>query len=118
MTLQMRQAIDAVIAEMRERVILDGPMPEQNDIEVWADRLALLLVEVHQENEFDNHHNALACPYCNPKGLKFTEITPEATNQLIAEADQLIHDRRLDLESVRVVRTLIAIVAFPEQRKE
>ena len=23
--------------------------------------------------EFDNHHNALLCPYCNPKGLKFAE---------------------------------------------
>lgn len=26
-------------------------------------------------NTLDNHHNALACPYCNPDGLTFAEAT-------------------------------------------
>ena len=31
------------------------------------DRISPVSVDV------TNHHNALLCPYCNPKGLKFAE---------------------------------------------
>lgn len=36
----------------------------------WGERIAEIRVKTP---EFDNHHNALACPYCNPNKLKFVE---------------------------------------------
>lgn len=29
--------------------------------------------------EYDNHHNALTCPYCNPKGLVLVDPNAQAS---------------------------------------
>jgi hypothetical protein len=39
--------------------------------------------------DISNHHNALACPYCNPKGL----VTPAEVAALVAERAALVAER-------------------------
>lgn len=55
-----------------------------------ADQLHALAGELSQD--FTNHHNALACPYCNPKGLKL--INPELSTIIY----KWIQDARLFVE--------------------
>jgi len=47
--------------------------PEEN----WNRRAALAAQPAEPSMrplpDHDNHHNALKCPYCNPRGLKFAE---------------------------------------------
>lgn len=47
------------------------------------------------EISFDptNHHNALKCPYCNPKGLKFAETAPaESVREALAKLREIEAD--------------------------
>jgi hypothetical protein len=52
---------------------------------------AALALAVSPKAELDNHHNALTCPHCNPKGLKFAEpaavsAQPEERELQLAQA--------------------------------
>jgi hypothetical protein len=78
-------------------MIREGPVEElaallQRHIDALQQQLsaAQATIEKLQARELDNHHNALTCPYCNPKGLVLIEPDAQATIQrLEAEKDSL-----------------------------
>jgi len=67
------RALEALETKMRALATSCDPFDAvvSADVLEWADELAALRQALPPEK--DNHHNALTCPYCNPKGLKFAE---------------------------------------------
>lgn len=70
---------------------LAGPMKKAID----KARAALAALPAAQAKEpqplrdHDNHHNALICPYCNPRRLKFAEPAPQAQEPLTLSDEQI-----------------------------
>ena len=66
--------LTALAQEMRD-IYRPGDTAWHQKLIEQVDRWADTLDHLARQPELDNHHNALACPYCNPKGLKFAEAS-------------------------------------------
>lgn len=70
----MERVVELFMTAISEAVRAIGPNHPTNVAEATrAIAKALMRIEVvlAPGAELDNHHNAIACPYCNPNGLQF-----------------------------------------------
>jgi hypothetical protein len=62
--------IDAIVREVAELPDRDSPPDQPEMMLVTADELRNILLRHGFYPLGDNHHNAEACPHCNPQGWR------------------------------------------------
>jgi hypothetical protein len=87
----LQAAIDAL-----EPIAYEGDDREARRVRVLRDALRAALAgppSMQPLPNHDNHHNALKCPYCNPRGLVFAEPEAQPLQNCLDGGELPRHDR-------------------------
>ena len=114
--------LDALIEEGRNAFEADRPTNHQKfeRAVVLSRQLERELAEARFSPLGDNHHNALACPYCNPNGRLVDSTTPRRAQgremklaQVIEEMKSWAEDEYATPAGGRIAKWVVAIEASP-----